>query len=435
MLSVAVFVCFGWIVSVCIHEFGHALVAYWGGDTSVKDKGYLTLNPLKYTDSNLSLIVPIIFLLIGGIALPGAAVYIEQRRLRNRWWKSAVAAAGPIASAIVTLFLAIIFRFSSALIPREYWWIYPALAILIFLQIYVIIINSLPIPSLDGYGVIEPWLPHEIQVQLRKFGGTGFIFLFMLLWIVKPLNIFFGRLAASIAEMLGVPGLAIAGGFSLFHKSSSVLLIAVIGVIFLVRKLTRKPHEWYERGKALCKTRQYEKANAAYDKAIQIKPDYYEAWLKRGLVLYILQRWSEANASLDKAIRIKPEDYTAWYYQGSALIKLKRYEEAIASYDKIIEIKPDDPAIWTDRGVALGYLQRYEEAIASCDKAIQINPEYPYAWHNKAGCYAEQGKVDLAVESLQQAINLDLHKFKELAKTDPSFDSIRENELFKQLIG
>ena len=84
MLSVAAFVCIGWNISVCLHEFGHAIVAYWGGDTSVKDKGYLTLNPLKYTDINLSLTLPLISVLMGGIPLPGAAVYINHHRLRNR---------------------------------------------------------------------------------------------------------------------------------------------------------------------------------------------------------------------------------------------------------------------------------------------------------------------------------------------------------------
>ncbi|MEO0540050.1 MAG: site-2 protease family protein, partial [Cyanobacteria bacterium P01_A01_bin.105] len=88
----------GWVVSVCLHEFGHAVVAYWGGDTSVKDKGYLTLNPLKYTNPGLSFVMPLMFLLLGGIPLPGAAVYINQRQLRSRTWKSAVSAAGPIAT-------------------------------------------------------------------------------------------------------------------------------------------------------------------------------------------------------------------------------------------------------------------------------------------------------------------------------------------------
>ncbi len=96
MWLVAVFVCLGWVLSLCLHEFGHAITAYWGGDTSVKDKGYLTLNPFKYTDPGLSLFMPLLFLLLGGFALPGGAVYIDNSKLRNRWWNSAVSAAGSV---------------------------------------------------------------------------------------------------------------------------------------------------------------------------------------------------------------------------------------------------------------------------------------------------------------------------------------------------
>ncbi len=62
-----------WIFSVCLHEFGHAIVAYYGGDTSVREKGYLTFNPLKYTHPVYSLLMPVIFMMLGGIGLPGGA--------------------------------------------------------------------------------------------------------------------------------------------------------------------------------------------------------------------------------------------------------------------------------------------------------------------------------------------------------------------------
>ena len=61
-IVITTFVLIGWIISLCLHEFSHALVAYWGGDTTVKDKGYLTLNPLKYTDPLMSIILPLVFL-------------------------------------------------------------------------------------------------------------------------------------------------------------------------------------------------------------------------------------------------------------------------------------------------------------------------------------------------------------------------------------
>ncbi len=367
-MSVVIFVFLGWILSVCLHEFGHALVAYWGGDTSVKDKGYLTLNPLKYTDINLSLTLPLIFLLMGGIALPGAAVYVNHQNLRNRWWQSAVSAAGPVTSAIVTLLLAMPFKLGLVSWNTQYQQLGSGLAFLIYLEIYVTIINSLPIPSLDGYGVIEPWLPSEFQLRLRRFSQSALLFLFTLLWFVKPIGRFLGDLSTSIAQTLGVPVEMIGVGSALFNRLSGILLIATIGIIFIIRRLTRKPQEvWFERGQAFSKSGQYEKAIAAYNRAIQIQPD--------------------------------------------------------------------NPTIWTNKGVLLGHLQRYEEAIAACDRAIDINPKYTLAWYNKAGCYAEQNQVDLAIEHLKQALALDSKKVREYAKTDSSFDVVRENPLFKQLIG
>lgn len=240
MLSVALVVCCGWILSVCLHEFGHAVVAYWGGDTSVKDKGYLTLNPLKYTNLDLSLTLPIIFLLMGGIALPGGAVYINQQRLRSRWWQSAVSAAGPIASILVTLLLAIPFSLGLVSLDSGLSWFWSALAFLIFLQIYSVLINSLPIPPLDGYGVIEPWLSPQLQAQIRKFCKAGIYFLFMLLWFAKPVNLFLGHSAAAIAGRLGVPAHLQVEGLILFSKSSSILLVAGIIVLLLVRKGLQK---------------------------------------------------------------------------------------------------------------------------------------------------------------------------------------------------
>ena len=74
----------GWAVSLCLHEFGHACVAYRGGDRSVRGKGYLTLDIRRYTDVGLSFVLPVVFLLLGGIPLPGGAVWINHGAIRSR---------------------------------------------------------------------------------------------------------------------------------------------------------------------------------------------------------------------------------------------------------------------------------------------------------------------------------------------------------------
>ena len=57
-----IFVIAGWIVSLCLHEFGHAFTAWRFGDHDVAVRGYLTLNPLKYSNPLLSLVLPVLFI-------------------------------------------------------------------------------------------------------------------------------------------------------------------------------------------------------------------------------------------------------------------------------------------------------------------------------------------------------------------------------------
>src|SRR5574342_1062426 len=106
-------VLFGWIFSLCLHEFSHALVAYLGGDYTVREKGYLTFNPLKYTHPVYSLLLPLLFLAMGGIGLPGGAVYIERHRLRGPRWETAVSLAGPAMNALVAIVIGLLLRFTS----------------------------------------------------------------------------------------------------------------------------------------------------------------------------------------------------------------------------------------------------------------------------------------------------------------------------------
>jgi Zn-dependent protease len=188
------FVTFGWITSLCIHEFAHAVVAYLGGDRSVVASGYLTLNPLRYTNLLLSLIMPVIFLLLGGIGLPGGAVYINHSALRSKTWSSAVSVAGPVGTLLCGLLVALPF----VLPGREHWLslgnfnFYAALAFLAFIEAVAIVLNLLPVPGLDGFGIIRPWLPYSFQDLAMRVGGIGLLAVFAILWYVAPIrDVFF----------------------------------------------------------------------------------------------------------------------------------------------------------------------------------------------------------------------------------------------------
>lgn len=201
------------------------------------------------------------------------------------------------------------------------------------------------------------------------------------------------------------------------------------------REIQRDDHEiLYNRGLELAKLGLLEEAIASYDETLKIQPDFYEAWYNRGDTLFNLGRFEEAIASWNKALEIQPNLHQAWINLGVALDELGRHEEAIASYDENLKFQPGNYRAWYNRGVALGNLGRFEEAIGSFNKALELKPDYADAFYNKACCYALQGNVEQALENLQQAINLSPNEYRQDAKTDSDFDSLRDSERFQALI-
>jgi Zn-dependent protease len=189
---------FGWIFSLCLHEFSHAIVAYYGGDTTVKEKGYLTFNPLKYTHPFLSIILPLLILFMGGIGLPGGAVYIETWRIRNRYWLSAMSLAGPAANGLVAIVLAVLLQIMP---PTSN--ILPGLNFLLVLQIWAILFNLIPLPPLDGYGIIAPFLNPVIREQMERFRGYAIWILILAIWYVPAIRNFFWTVVFIGSALLG----------------------------------------------------------------------------------------------------------------------------------------------------------------------------------------------------------------------------------------
>ncbi len=211
---VIVFVLSGWTVSLCLHEFAHALTAYAGGDKAIARTGYLDLDPTRYTDPMLSIILPVVFVLLGGFGLPGAATYVRTGALRSRGWKVAVAAAGPAANLAVLVLLAVLY----GALPQDNEVFGPAgdlasgLAVLALFQATAIVLNLLPIPGLDGFGVLRPFLQPRTAAKAEQLGAGAFLVLFLLIWLT-PLGNALIRLGANITLAFGFDLEAIARGF------------------------------------------------------------------------------------------------------------------------------------------------------------------------------------------------------------------------------
>jgi Zn-dependent protease len=190
----------GWVMSVTLHEFAHGVVAYWGGDYTIRERGGLGLNPLQYVDPLMSIILPVIFLLMGGIPLPGGATYIRRDLLKSRGWDAAVSAAGPLMNLIIFGLLAI------PLLPQFNWintgqhysqWEIPQkfVAAMCYLQLLAVILNLVPVPPLDGFGIIGPFMNQETRLRLMMPPTSTILFFGYFLLLQTP---GFGRIIRTI---------------------------------------------------------------------------------------------------------------------------------------------------------------------------------------------------------------------------------------------
>lgn len=178
-------------------------------------------------------------------------------------------------------------------------------------------------------------------------------------------------------------------------------------------KVVQKPSnsndaiDWLNYGNQLWRLGQHVEALAAFDQAIQLQPDFYQAWYSRGLVLLSLKKYSEALEAFERAIQESQGKFAlAWRGRGQALINLQRYPEALASIEKAIALNPNDFLVRVYQGILLQAQERYQEAIVAYDEAIKINP-HPWAYNNRSSVRAKLGDNEGALADVNKAIEID----------------------------
>jgi Zn-dependent protease len=186
--GVFVFVLLGWLVTLSLHEFAHAFLAWRFGDNEVEARGYLTLNPLKYAHPVLSIALPLLFIAIGGFGIPGGAVYLHPNQFRTKKQRAAVSLSGPLTNVVFAVVLLAVVK-SQLSEEHQYFWY--AMAFLAALQVMASVLNLIPFPGLDGYGAIEPYLDPQFQRSAEQFKPFGMLGLFVLLQVPTVNRAFF----------------------------------------------------------------------------------------------------------------------------------------------------------------------------------------------------------------------------------------------------
>ena len=161
------------LISMGFHEAMHAFVSHWLGDTTAKDEGRLTLNPLKHVDLYTTILLPLLMILIHvpPIFIAKPVPFNPSRVKYGEFGVALIGRAGPLTNLLLAVFASIVFR----IIGSDYITISNYLIIFVEINILFFIFNLIPIPPLDGSRVLYAFAPEPLQNVMKKIESFGFI--------------------------------------------------------------------------------------------------------------------------------------------------------------------------------------------------------------------------------------------------------------------
>lgn len=171
------------LFSMILHEMAHAYVAYFLGDTTAKEEGRLTPNPLVHIDPWMSIVVPLVLFISGGPVFGGAKpVPIDKRNLKGGAWGMAlVAIAGPLMNFILALIAFLIGYFSGLLFDTGFGG--QICVQFVTCNLGFMLFNLIPIPPLDGSRVLYAIAPDSVRDFMEKMEySTGLMIVFVMVF-------------------------------------------------------------------------------------------------------------------------------------------------------------------------------------------------------------------------------------------------------------
>lgn len=197
-ISNLIFVFLAIIISLSIHEATHAFTGHWLGDTTAKDEGRLTLNPLKHIDIITTVLLPLVLIIFGAVPFFAAKpVPFNPYRVKfGEFGAALVGVSGPLTNALLAILSGLLLRIYGAQMS-EVWAQFMA----IFCQVNIgfFLFNMIPFPPLDGSRLLYAFAPEAVQNVMRTIESYGFAailaFVFLLYPFLSPIvNSLYGRI-------------------------------------------------------------------------------------------------------------------------------------------------------------------------------------------------------------------------------------------------
>jgi Zn-dependent protease len=164
------------LLSLGVHEWAHAVVAFHLGDTTAEEQGRLTLNPFAHVDPVGTLALPLLGVPFGW-AKP---VPIDPTRFRQDVPMSRgvllTAAAGPAANAVLAVLCALAALLIGRFAPRMSESHSPVAFLVargLVLNVTLAVFNVLPIPPLDGGRIVDALVPFEWRGAWARVSSLG----------------------------------------------------------------------------------------------------------------------------------------------------------------------------------------------------------------------------------------------------------------------
>ncbi len=168
------------LVAMTVHEFMHAYVGFRLGDTTARDGGRLSLNPVRHIDPVMTVLVPAIaWVLFGFIVLAAKPVPFNPVRVKYREFGGAlIAAAGPLSNLVLAVFGALLMHgaLGSGIAGQ-------VLSIFIQLNVALFVFNLIPIPPLDGSRILYAFAPEPVQEFMERIEPYGFFIILGLIML------------------------------------------------------------------------------------------------------------------------------------------------------------------------------------------------------------------------------------------------------------